>query len=70
MNRILLIGFINSLLFTQSNEFMKGVDLSMLKQVEYNGGLFMIMGIKLTQFKNLIAKALIQSGLKFGIIHY
>ena len=40
MNRILLIGFINSLLFTQSNEFMKGVDLSMLKQVEDNGGLF------------------------------
>ena len=40
MNRIILIGFINSLLFTQSNEFMKGVDLSMLKQVEDNGGLF------------------------------
>ena len=40
MNRILLIVFINSLLFTQSNEFMKGVDLSMLKQVEDNGGLF------------------------------
>ena len=40
MNRIILIGFINSLLFTQNNEFMKGVDLSMLKQVEDNGGLF------------------------------
>ena len=40
MNRIILIGFINSLLFTQSNEFLKGVDLSMLKQVEDNGGLF------------------------------
>tara|TARA_Y100000748_G_scaffold303970_1_gene311085 strand:- start:4043 stop:5407 length:1365 start_codon:yes stop_codon:yes gene_type:complete len=40
MKRFIIIGFINSILFTQSNQFINGVDLSMLKQVEESGGLF------------------------------
>ena len=40
MKRFIIIGFIKSILFTQSNQFINGVDLSMLKQVEESGGLF------------------------------
>ena len=40
MKRFIIIGFINSILFTQSNQFINGVDLSMLKQVEESGGIF------------------------------
>ena len=58
MNRILLIGFINSLLFTQSNEFMKGVDLSMLKQVEDNGGLFYDNGNQIDPIQEFNSKGI------------
>ena len=58
MNRILLIGFINSLLFTQSNEFMKGVDLSMLKQVEDNGGLFYENGNQIDPIQEFNSKGI------------
>ena len=58
MNRILLIGFINSLLFTQSNEFMKGVDLSMLKQVEDNAGLFYDNGIQIDPIQEFNSKGI------------
>ena len=58
MNRIILIGFINSLLFTQSNEFMKGVDLSMLKQVEDNGGLFYENGNQIDPIQEFNSKGI------------
>ena len=58
MNRILLIGFINSLLFTQSNEFMKGVDLSMLKQVEDNAGLFYDNGNQIDPIQEFNSKGI------------
>ena len=58
MNRIILIGFINSLLFTQSNEFMKGVDLSMLKQVEDNGGLFYENGYQIDPIQEFNSKGI------------
>ena len=58
MNRILLIGFINSLLFTQSNEFMKGVDLSMLKQVEDSGGLFYENGNQIDPIQEFNSKGI------------
>jgi len=58
MNRILLIGFINSLLFTQSNEFMKGVDLSMLKQVEDNGALFYENGNQIDPIQEFNSKGI------------
>ena len=58
MNRILLIGFINSLLFTQSNEFMKGVDLSMLKQVEDTGGLFYENGNQIDPIQEFNSKGI------------
>ena len=40
MKRYILIGILISLSFTQSNQFITGVDISMLKQVEESGGLF------------------------------
>jgi len=58
MNRILLIGFINSFLFTQSNEFMKGVDLSMLKQVEDNAGLFYDNGNQIDPIQEFNSKGI------------
>ena len=58
MNRIILIGFINSLLFTQSNEFMKGVDLSMLKQVEDNAGLFYDNGNQIDPIQEFNSKGI------------
>ena len=58
MNRILLIGFINSLLSTQSNEFMKGVDLSMLKQVEDNAGLFYDNGNQIDPIQEFNSKGI------------
>ena len=58
MNRILLIGFINSLLFTKSNEFMKGVDLSMLKQVEDNAGLFYDNGNQIDPIQEFNSKGI------------
>ena len=58
MNRIILIGFINSLLFTQSNEFMKGVDLSMLKQVEDSGGLFYENGNQIDPIQEFNSKGI------------
>ena len=58
MNRILLIGFINSLLFTQSNEIMKGVDLSMLKQVEDNAGLFYDNGNQIDPIQEFNSKGI------------
>ena len=58
MNRIILIGFINSLLFTQSKEFMKGVDLSMLKQVEDNGGLFYENGNQIDPIQEFNSKGI------------
>ena len=58
MNRILLIVFINSLLFTQSNQFMKGVDLSILKQVEDNGGLFYDNGNQIDPIQEFNSKGI------------
>ena len=58
MNRIILIGFFNSLLFTQSNEFMKGVDLSMLKQVKDNGGLFYENGNQIDPIQEFNSKGI------------
>ena len=40
MKRYILIGILISLSFTQSNQFITVVDISMLKQVEESGGLF------------------------------
>ncbi|SVA70713.1 uncharacterized protein METZ01_LOCUS123567, partial [marine metagenome] len=40
MKRYILIGILISLSFTRSNQFITGVDISMLKQVEESGGLF------------------------------
>ncbi|MBT7902166.1 MAG: hypothetical protein HN601_14615, partial [Candidatus Marinimicrobia bacterium] len=40
MKRYILIGFLILSSFTKSNQFINGVDISMLKQVEENGGLF------------------------------
>ena len=40
MKRYILIGLLILLSFTKSNQFINGVDISMLKQVEENGGLF------------------------------
>ena len=40
MKRYFLIGFLILSSFTKSNQFINGVDISMLKQVEENGGLF------------------------------
>ena len=58
MNRILLIVFINSLLFTQSNQFMKGVDLSILKQVEDSGGLFYDNGNQIDPIQEFNSKGI------------
>ena len=40
MIRYLIIGILILTSFIKSNQFIKGVDISMLKQVEENGGLF------------------------------
>jgi arabinogalactan endo-1,4-beta-galactosidase len=40
MIRYLIIGILIFTSFIKSNQFIKGVDISMLKQVEENGGLF------------------------------
>ena len=40
MKRYILIKLLILLSFTKSNQFINGVDISMLKQVEDNGGLF------------------------------
>tara|TARA_Y100000590_G_scaffold138997_1_gene159232 strand:- start:2086 stop:3450 length:1365 start_codon:yes stop_codon:yes gene_type:complete len=40
MKRVIFLGLITSMSLTQSNQFIKGVDISMLKQVEDSGGLF------------------------------
>jgi arabinogalactan endo-1,4-beta-galactosidase len=40
MKRYILIKLLILLSFTKSNQFINGVDISMLKQVEENGGLF------------------------------
>jgi arabinogalactan endo-1,4-beta-galactosidase len=40
MIRYIFIGLLILLSFTKSNQFINGVDISMLKQVEENGGLF------------------------------
>ena len=47
MNKILLIGLINSILLSQSIPFIKGVDISMLDQIEDNGGIFYDNGIEI-----------------------
>ena len=40
MKKYILIGLLIFLSFTKGNPFISGVDISMLKQVEENGGLF------------------------------
>ena len=40
MKRYILIGMLTVFSFSKSNPFISGVDISMLKQVEENGGLF------------------------------
>ena len=40
MKKYILIGLLIFVSFTKSNPFISGVDISMLKQVEENGGLF------------------------------
>ena len=40
MKRYIFIGLLILSSFTKSNQFINGVDISMLKQVEENGGLF------------------------------
>jgi len=40
MKRYIHIGLLISLSFPQSNQFIKGVDISMLEQIEESGGLF------------------------------
>ena len=40
MKRYILIWFLFLMSFMKSNQFIHGVDISMLKQVEYNGGTF------------------------------
>ena len=40
MKRYILIGLLILSSLTKSNQFINGVDISMLKQVEENGGLF------------------------------
>ena len=40
MKKYFLIGFLILSSFTKSNQFINGVDISMLKQVEDNGGVF------------------------------
>ena len=47
MIRFIFIGLFISVSFTQRFEFIKGVDISMLKQVEENGGLFYDNGIEI-----------------------
>ena len=47
MNKILLIGLINSILLSQSIPFIKGVDISMLDQIEDNSGIFYDNGIEI-----------------------
>jgi len=44
MTKNILIGILILFSFTKSNHFINGVDISMLKQVEENGGLFYING--------------------------
>ena len=44
MAKNILIGILILFSFTKSNQFINGVDISMLKQVEENGGLFYING--------------------------
>ena len=44
MTKNILIGILILFSFTKSNQFINGVDISMLKQVEENGGLFYING--------------------------
>ena len=55
MFRYVLIGFLFLLSLTKSNQFVNGVDISMLKQVEENGGLFYEDGVQIDPiqiFKN------------------
>jgi len=55
MLRYVLIGFLFLLSLTKSNQFVNGVDISMLKQVEENGGLFYEDGVQIDPiqiFKN------------------
>ena len=40
MKRYILIGMLTVFSFSKSNPFISGVDISMLKQVEENGGIF------------------------------
>ena len=44
MTKNILIGILILFSFTKSNHFINGVDISMLKQVEENGGLFYVNG--------------------------
>jgi len=44
MERYILIGLLILSSFTKSNQFINGVDISMLKQVEENGGIFYVNG--------------------------
>jgi len=44
MAKNILIGILILFSFTKSNQFINGVDISMLKQVEENGGLFYVNG--------------------------
>ena len=44
MSKNILIGILILFSFTKSNQFINGVDISMLKQVEENGGLFYVNG--------------------------
>ena len=55
MVRYILIRFLFLLSLTKSNQFVNGVDISMLKQVEENGGLFYEDGVQIDPiqiFKN------------------
>jgi arabinogalactan endo-1,4-beta-galactosidase len=55
MLKYVLIGFLFLLSLTKSNQFVNGVDISMLKQVEENGGLFYEDGVQIDPiqiFKN------------------
>ena len=47
MNNILFIGLISSFLLSQSIPFIRGVDISMLDQIEDNGGIFYDNGIEI-----------------------
>jgi len=69
MKRYILIGLLILSSFTKSNQFINGVDISMLKQVEESGGLFYENGNQIDPIQIFKDKVLILSELKFGTHH-